>query len=144
MFGFGDPISYSDFFANTGAPVAVSDGDLQTIGPPPPMRGATDSQGNPLPQGAAGSASSTGDIIQTTTIAAASRNVADLQARIKASAGVLTVNPNSSDYLVAINNRLKFSVTRNAAGQFEIRESSNYMYLIGAAVVVGVLLLAKK
>ena len=124
MFGDAVAMSWSDFFATSGAaPVP------QTTGAETEIKSVTDT--------------GTG-VIKTTTTAADARNVQELQARIKAGGGTLTTNPNSSDYIVAVNNRLKFTVTRNQAGQFEIRESSNYMYLIGAAIVIGILLLAKK
>jgi hypothetical protein len=153
LFGDAVAMSWSDFFASAGnaAPVPQTTGADKTsggtwaeLGPPPPMQGATDSYGNPLTQARVGAELTPGGTLKFTTAAADSRNVQELQARIKAAGGVLITNLNQSDYIVAINNRLKFSVTRNAAGQFEIRESSNYMYLIGAAVVIGVLLLAKK
>ncbi len=81
------------------------------------------------------------EVIKTATTAASVRNVTELQARIKAVGGALVVGPNTTDYLVAINNSLRFSVTRNAAGQFVIRESNNYQFVILAAVGIGLLML---
>ena len=128
MFGDAVAMSWSDFFASGGGGNA-----------PVPQTTGVDKETKPVSD-----TSNATDVIRTTTTAADARNVQELQTRIRAGGGVLTANPNSSDYIVAINNRLKFSVTRNQAGQYEIRESQNYYYLIGAAVLVGVLLLSKK
>lgn len=137
MFGDAVALSYSDLLTG-GAP----SGNLSTIGPPPPMKGATDAAGNPISQGVNAGIVTEG--LDTSISGATIRNVNDLKARIKAAGGMLSANSTSSYYLVAVNNPLKFSVTRNAAGQFEIRESQNFYYLIGAAVLIGALLLAKK
>lgn len=83
------------------------------------------------------------DIVRTTTTAADTRNAGELQARIKAAGGALRTNANSSDYIVAVNNRLKFSVTQLSNGQYEIRETQYYWLLIGAAALVGLAVVAK-
>lgn len=83
------------------------------------------------------------EVITATTTAASSRNVQEVQARIAAAGGALIVGPNSSDYIVAVNNRLKFSVTRRADGQFEIKDSSNYWLVIGVAVIAGAVLISR-
>lgn len=82
--------------------------------------------------------------IVTTTTAADTRNAQELQSRIKANGGVVRANANSSDYIVAVNNRLKFSVTRAADGSFEIRESSYFWLVVGATALVGLAVIAKK
>ena len=125
-FHAAEAISWSDFFGgsvNRGAEAVQTDESTAT------NAGAPDT--------------SSGDVIKTTTTAADTRNVQELQARIRQAGGVLKANANSSDYIVAINNRLKFSVVR-VGDQFEIRESNNFYYLVGAAVLVGVLVLAKR
>ena len=99
--------------------------------------GGSGSKPEPLPDSAA-------DTITTTTTAASARNVSELQAQIRRNGGVITTGPNSSDYLVAVNNRLRFSVTRNASGQFEIRESDYLSWIVGAAAVLGAVLLTRR
>lgn len=118
---FNEAIAWSDFFQRQPKPVQIDE-----VTP------------------AASEGDATGDVITSTTTAADTRNVQELQNRIAKAGGVLTANANSSDYIVAINNRLRFSVTRTANGQFEIRNSQNYLLVIGLAVVVGVLVLARK
>lgn len=78
------------------------------------------------------------------TTAADVRNVAELQARIKAAGGALRTNPNSSDYLVAVNNQLRFSVARQADGSFLITEFSWYWLAIWAAALIGLAVIAKR
>jgi hypothetical protein len=117
MFGDAQAISWSDFFT----------------------------QGGDSAQSAPASAPADNtDVITTTTTGADTRNVSELQARIKASGGKLTAAANSSDYIVAVNNRLRFSVTRDASGQFVITESQSYLWLIGLAVVGGIVILASR
>lgn len=101
------------------------------LGPPPPMRGATDTP--PYIDRVVINAPKGADV----------RNVQELQGRLKAAGGALIVGPNSSDYIVAINNNGKFSVTRQPDGRFLIRESSTFSFLIGAAVVVSLLLISR-
>lgn len=87
--------------------------------------------------------SAAADVITTTTTAADVRNVAQLQARIKQAGGTLTVNANSSDYIVAVNNGLRFSVAKLANGQYAITDSSQYLVLIVAAAAIAAILLLK-
>lgn len=75
---------------------------------------------------------------------AKSRTIDELSRSVKAAGGVLTVQPNSSAYIVAVNNGLRFSVVQAGQGNFEIRENQTYLYLIGAAVLAGVLLLSRR
>lgn len=82
--------------------------------------------------------------VTTTTTAADTRNAQELQGRIKAGGGVVKTNANSSDYIVAVNNRLKFSVTRAVDGSYEIRESNYFWLVVGAAALVGLAVIAKK
>src|SRR5690348_8634767 len=84
------------------------------------------------------------DVITTTTTAARTRNVSELSAKIKAAGGALVTDANSSDYIVAVNNGLRYSVTRLANGQYRITESSNYLLLIGLAALAAVLLLSRQ
>lgn len=109
---------------------AESDPDFG-LGPPPPMRGATDTP--PLIDRVVINAPKGADV----------RNVQELQGRLRAAGGSLIVGPNSSDYIVAINNNAKFSITRQANGQFLIRESQMFTVLIGAAVIMGLLLVSR-
>ena len=92
---------------------------------------------------AGGSDGDYSETITTATTAADTRNVQELQARIKKANGVVVAGPNSSDYIVAVNNTLRFSVTRRADGAFEIRESQYFWLLVGAGLIVGVLLITK-
>ena len=80
------------------------------------------------------------DVATFNTTAADVRNVAELQRRIRAAGGVLVVGPNSSDYLVAVNNRLRFSVRQVGPDRFEIRESNSATLLIAVAVIGAVVL----
>ncbi len=86
-----------------------------------------------------------GDTIKTEAPEAArTRNASELSAKIKAAGGALTVNANDSSYIVAVNNGLRFSVTRLNDGTFRITESMNFILLIGVAAVVGLLLLSQR
>lgn len=71
------------------------------------------------------------------------RNVQELQGRLRAAGGSLIVGANSSDYIVAINNNTRFSITRQPNGQFLIRESYMFPLLIGAVAIVGLILLGR-
>lgn len=93
--------------------------------------------------GSAQSDSNGVDVITTTTTAANTRNAEELSARIKASGGVVKTNANSSDYIVAVNNRLKFSVTQEPDGSYQIRESSYFWLAIGAVALVGLVVVKK-
>jgi hypothetical protein len=97
------------------------------LGPPPPMPGVNDT-----------------DIVRTNApVAASARNVSELQTLIRKAGGTLVVDPNSSYYLVAANNRLKFSIQQIGPDKFAVRESSMFMILIGVAVVAGVVLVSR-
>jgi len=87
--------------------------------------------------------SSNDDVITTTTEAPRTRNTQDLSAQIKAAGGALTVSPNDSRYIVAVNNGLRYSVIRLPDGQYRITESSGYLYLIGGAALLGIVLLMR-
>jgi hypothetical protein len=84
------------------------------------------------------------DVVTTTTTGARTRTSQELSAQIKRAGGALIVNANDSNYIVAANNPLKFSITRLQNGQFRITESLNYLLLIGVAVVAGVVLLSRR
>ena len=88
-------------------------------------------------------AGSDADYTETITTNAAASNVSELQKRIKLAGGVLITTGDSPNYTVAINNTLRFSVARRADGSYEIRESQYFWLLIGAAAIVGVLLITK-
>jgi len=122
MFGEEAALSWSSFFSPGSA------------APAPEPASSNNSNDN-------GSAD---DVVRTTATAATTRNVNELQAQIQRSGGVLTVGPNSSEYLVAVNNRLRFTVTRTASGQFEIQETSYMPWLIGGAAVLAAVLLTRK
>lgn len=83
------------------------------------------------------------DTVTTNTDLLSSRNVAQLQAKIKQAGGTLVVNANSSEYIVAVNNGLRFSVTKLANGQYAITDSSQYLVLIVAAAAIAAILLLK-
>lgn len=76
--------------------------------------------------------------------AAQTRSVDELSARLKASGGMLIVDANSSDYIVAVNNGLRFSVTRQADGRFRITQSSAYLYAFIGVALIGALLLVRR
>lgn len=82
--------------------------------------------------------------IVTNVTAADTRNAQELQQRIKAQGGAIRTDANSSDYIVAANNRLKFSITPVANGKFLIRESNYFWLVVGAAALVGLAVIAKK
>ncbi len=100
------------------------------LGPPPVVPDAND-----LPDE---------DTIATSSSAPRTRNIEELAARIKQAGGALVVNANDSDYIVAINNGLRYSVVRLANGQYRVTESSNYLLLIVAAVGIGILVLSRR
>lgn len=90
------------------------------------------------------------DVVDTISInseAPRTRSAEELAATIKAQGGLLTVTANSSQLLVALNNRLRFSVNRNARGDYEIsdRLAGNTLLYVGGAIaaVALVVLLAK-
>lgn len=89
--------------------------------------------------------SSTGDPVITVDAApgATSRNTAELNASIKKAGGALAVYPNSSAYIVAVNNGLHYSVTKLSDGTYRITESQMPLYLIVGAVILGVVLLSR-
>jgi len=84
------------------------------------------------------------DIITTTSTAPRTRSAGELSVRVKQAGGALTVNASDSDYIVAVNNGLRFSVTLLANGQYRITESNNWLFLIGVVGLVGVILLSRK
>lgn len=100
----------------------VQSGDVP-LGPPPIM----DEPG------------SVSNPITTNVLGAQSRNASELEARIKAAGGALVVTPDSSEYIVAANNPLRFTVTKLLNGQFRITANS---YLIYALVLGGLLAVA--
>jgi hypothetical protein len=66
---------------------------------------------------------------------------AELTARIKAAGGALTVKAYSSEWLVAINDSLRFSVERLQSGDYKITSRPLETYaLIGGALLLLVLL----
>ena len=84
------------------------------------------------------------DVITTDVSGARTRSTAELTARIKQAGGALVVDANSSDYIVAANNGLRFSVTRQADGRYQITASNAYLYAIIGAGLIGILLIARK
>jgi hypothetical protein len=124
------PLAWSDFF---GGGSAASGSGAGVLNPAP---GDDPNAGVPP--------DTTLEIIKSGATAADARNVQELQRRIQSVGGALTANPNSTDYIVAVNNRLKFSVTQLANGQFVIRESSNFALLIGLAAIAGVVVLSRR
>src|SRR4051812_10286170 len=68
------------------------------------------------------------------------RTVAELKARLKAANGSLVANANDSDFIVATNNGLRFSLTPLGNGQFRITESSAYAFVIAGVIGVGALI----
>lgn len=84
------------------------------------------------------------DVITTTTTAARTRNAGELSAKIKAAGGALVTDVNSSDYIVAVNNSLRYSITRLANGQYRVTESSSYYLLIGGLILIGAMVFLKQ
>ncbi len=84
------------------------------------------------------------DVVTIATIAARTRNASELSAKIKASGGALVTDINSSDYIVAVNNGLRYSVTKLSNGQYRITESMNWLLLLGVAGIVSVALLSRR
>lgn len=84
------------------------------------------------------------DIISTTSTAPRTRTAEELTARVKSAGGALTVNANDSDLIVATNNSLRFTVTQLPDGRYRITESLYLWLLIGAAVLVGVVVLSQR
>lgn len=77
---------------------------------------------------------------------AQTRNVEELSDRIERAGGMVVVGPQSSDFIVAVNNRLRFNVEPDPSspGRYRITQSYGYLLGIGAAVVVLALLLLRK
>ena len=86
-----------------------------------------------------------GDVVVINAPQAAQvRSTDELSARLKASGGVLVVDPNSSDYIVAVNNGLRFSVIRQADGRYRIAQSSAYVFAIAGIALIGLLVLTRR
>lgn len=84
-----------------------------------------------------------GDVISTTTTGARTRNAGELAARIKAAGGALVVDINSSDYIVAANNGLRFSLIRQADGSYRVLNSNAYLLAIAGIALIGLLVLRR-
>ena len=84
------------------------------------------------------------DIVTVDRTAADARNVAELQRRLRAAGGALVVSPDSSDYIVAANNGLRFTVTATGDGRYRLTESSGYQLVIGAAILAAVFLILNR
>lgn len=100
--------------------------------------GGSGSSGTNTPPDSAGS----DDVITTTTTAARTISSAELLARIKAAGGKLDVDRNSSDYIVAADNPLRFSTIQLANGQYRITGNYNLYYLAGGSALLLLLLVA--
>lgn len=90
------------------------------------------------------------DVVTTAAVAPLSRSAEELAAAIKATNGKLITGANSSALIVALNNRLRFSVTNKGNGQYEIQDrlasfgvDTNTLLIGGAAVLVLLLVLSK-
>lgn len=83
------------------------------------------------------------DIITTTSTAPRTRTANELGARIKAAGGALMVNATDSDFIVATNNRLQFSVTPLPDGRYRITDNTYRNLMIGALLIGAVLLLRR-
>lgn len=83
------------------------------------------------------------DTISTTASAPRTRNAEELSARIRNAGGALAVNASDSDYLVAINNSLRFSITQTTSGQMVIRESQTLWWVLGFGIALAALLLLR-
>ena len=81
------------------------------------------------------------DVAVISTEAPRTRNVQDLGAQIKAAGGAVVVGPNDSRYIVAINNRLRYSVTRLANGQYRITENNLVGYGLAGLLIIGAIVL---
>lgn len=86
------------------------------------------------------------DVITTDVNAPAARTTAELSARLKAAGGTLIVGPQSSDFIVATNNRLQFSVEPDATrpGMYRITPSYLLWYLVGGGVAFALIVLARQ
>lgn len=84
------------------------------------------------------------DVITTTVSAPRTRSAEELIARIKNAGGALVVTASDSDYIVAVNNSLRFTVTQQPDGRFMIQESQNLWLLIGLSVIVAAVLILRR
>ncbi len=84
------------------------------------------------------------DVVTIATTAARTRNTSELSAKIKAGGGALITDINSSDYIVAANNGLRYSVIKLSNGQYRITESSSYYLLIGGLILLGAIIFLKQ
>lgn len=85
-----------------------------------------------------------GDVIRSSSEGARTRTVAELEAAIRQAGGRLIVNPNDSNYIVAVNNGLRFSVTRLANGQYAVTQSDFLTLLLLGLLGVGALIIISR
>ena len=78
------------------------------------------------------------EVVTVDADAPLTRDSAELAAAIKAHSGKLTVSGNDSEMIVALNNRLRFSVTNKGNGMYEItdRLAGNTTLLYGGIAAV--------
>lgn len=69
------------------------------------------------------------------------RSADELGAAIAAAKGKLTVSANSSNLIVALNNSLRFSVTRTVSGDYEITDRGDVVLLVGLGAAALLLVL---
>jgi len=80
------------------------------------------------------------DVITISTTAARTRTAAELKARLQAAGGQLIVAPDSSDYIVARNDRWQFNLEALPDGRFQITQSN--LVAVAAIGIGGLILLA--
>lgn len=83
------------------------------------------------------------DVITTTSTAPRTRTAEELAARIKAGNGALVINASDSDFIVATNNSLRFSVTRLSDGRYRVIDNTYRNLVIGVALLIGVVFLSR-
>ena len=80
------------------------------------------------------------DTITITSTAPRTRTASELGTRIKAAGGALVVNATDSDFIVATNNGLQFSVTALPDGRYRVTDNTYRNLLIGVLLVGAVIL----
>lgn len=83
------------------------------------------------------------DVITTTSTAPRTRTAGELAARIKAGNGALVINASDSDFIVATNNSLQFSVTQLPDGRYRVVDNT-YRNLAIGALLIGIVILSRR
>lgn len=79
------------------------------------------------------------DVVTISTEAPRKRTAAELKDAIRRAGGVLVTGPNSSEFIVARNDRWQFKIVRDAQGNYQISEQilGGYLpYILGGGALI--------